>query len=325
VPFATAHFLRGEKVNFSKKLFSQKFWLGLGMVFVGHFIASPFFYLDLSSALSEVSYLRSLHAASGLTLWSYLQTLANDYWGIPLGMLCVAGLFRYLITTDKKIGVVSITTLAIFCFVSLHRYVEAKYLLYAFPLCAVLGSRLLVELCQRLKAQYLVLIVLLLIIHPGYLIVNWDYERSQKSITLESKEWIELNIPANAKVLLDNVGNGGPKLYNSPSNLMRQYLRARKYNLLKSEYLKLQLEISPEIYYDITQIDSSGGFREDDYRRYRLWQDTEEIGHPETYYRERGYEYIIITNRYFSRIGDEFSLLREFKRGSRGIRIYTVG
>jgi hypothetical protein len=325
VPFATAHFLRGEKVNFSRKLFSQKFWLGLGMVFVGHFIASPFFYLDLSSALSEASYLRSLHAASGLTLWSYLQTLANDYWGIPLGMLCVAGLFRYLITTDKKIGVVSITTLAIFCFVSLHRYVEAKYLLYAFPLCAVLGSRLLVELCQRLKAQYLVLIVLLLIIHPCYLIVNWDYERSQKSITLESKEWIEQNIPANAKVLLDNVGNGGPKLYNSPSNLMRQYLRARKYNLLKSEYLKLQLEISPEIYYDITQIDSSGGFREDDYRRYRLWQDTEEIGHPETYYRERGYEYIIITNRYFSRIGDEFSLLREFKRGSRGIRIYTVG
>ena len=124
---------------------------------------------------------------------------------------------------------------------------------------------------------------------------------------------------------LDNVGNGGPKLYNSPSNLMRQYLRARKYNLLKSEYLKLQLEISPEIYYDITQIDSSGGCREDDYRRYRLWQDIEEIGHPETYYRERGYEYIIITNRYFSRIGDEFSLLREFKRGSRGIRIYTVG
>jgi len=325
VPFVAAHFLRGEKIALSKKIVSQKFWLGLVMVFAGHFIASPFFYLDLGSALSEVAYLQSMHATPELTLWPYLRTLAIDYWGIPLGLLCVAGLFRYLITTDKKIGVVSITTLAIFCFVSLHRYVEAKYLLYAFPLCAVLGSRLLVELCQRLKAQYLVLIVLLLIIHPGYLIVNWDYERSQKSITLESKEWIELNIPANAKVLLDNVGNGGPKLYNSPSNLMRQYLRARKSNLLKSEYLKLQLEISPEIYYDITQIDSSGGFREDDYRRYRLWQDTEEIGHPETYYRERGYEYIIITNRYFSRIGDEFKLLKEFKSKSRGIRIYAVG
>ena len=98
-------------------------------------------------------------------------------------------------------------------------------------------------------------------IHPVYLIVNWNYEHSQKSITLESKEWIEQNIPANAKVLLDNVGNGGPKLYNSPSNLMRQYQRARKHNLLKAEYLKLQLEISPDVFYNITQVDSSGGFQ----------------------------------------------------------------
>ena len=105
---------------------------------------------------------------------------------------------------------------------------------------------------------------------------------------------------------------------------MRQYQRARKQNVHKAEYLKLQLEISPDVFYKITQVDSSGGFREDDYRRYRLWQDTEEIGHPEAYYREKGYQYIIITNRYFSRRGDEFTLLKEFIRGSRGIRIYRV-
>ena len=106
---------------------------------------------------------------------------------------------------------------------------------------------------------------------------------------------------------------------------MRQYQRARKHNLLKAEYLKLQLEISPDVFYNITQVDSSGGFREDDYRRYRLWQDTEEIGHPESYYREEGYEYIIITNRYFSRMGDGFKLLKEFKSKSSGIRVYQVG
>ena len=63
VPFAAAHFLRGEKVEFTRKIVSQKFWLGLVMVFVGHFVASPFFYLDLGSALSEVAFLRSMHAA----------------------------------------------------------------------------------------------------------------------------------------------------------------------------------------------------------------------------------------------------------------------
>ena len=162
-------------------------------------------------------------------------------------------------------------------------------------------------------------------VHPLYLTVNWNLERAQKSITLESKEWIEQNIPVNAKVLVDNVGNGGPKLHNSPTNLRQQYQRALKYNLLKAEYLALQLESSPSVFYDITQVDFPGGFREDDYKRYRLCQDTEEIGHPESYYRERGYEYIIITNRYFSRIGDEFTLLKEFISGSRGIRIYRVG
>ncbi|MDX1777959.1 MAG: hypothetical protein R3339_03700, partial [Thermodesulfobacteriota bacterium] len=124
---------------------------------------------------------------------------------------------------------------------------------------------------------------------------------------------------------LDNVGNGGPKLHNSPSNLRDQYQRARQHNLLKAEYLALQLESFPSVFYDITQVDFRGGFREDDYRRYRLWQDTEVIGHPEAYYREKGYEYIIITNRFFSQIGDEFGLLKEFKRGKKGIRIYKVG
>jgi hypothetical protein len=325
VPFALSHFLRDEKIELAKKIVSQKFWLGLMMVFVGHFIASPFFYIDLKSALSEVFYLRSMHAAPELTLFAYLKSLANDYWGIPLGMLCVAGLLRYLITTDRRIAVVSLTTLAILCFASLHRYVESKYILYGLPLFSVLGSRLLIEVFQKMKTQYLMVTILSLMVHPLYLTVSWNLERSQKSITLESKEWIEQNLPVNAKVLLDNVGNGGPKLHNSPSNLINQYQRARQHNLLKAEYLALQLESSPSVFYDITQVDSPGGFREDDYKRYRLWQDTEEIGHPEGYYRERGYEYIIITNRYFSQIGEEFRLLKEFTQGKKGIRIYKIG
>lgn len=325
VPFTLSHFLRGGRIRFAAKIVSQKFWLGLVMVFVGHFIASPFFYIDLKSALSEVFYLRSMHAAPELTLFAYLKNLANNYWGIPLGMLCVAGLLRYLFTTDRRIGVVSLTTLAILCFASLHRYVESKYILYGLPLFSVLGSCLLDEVCQRIKTQYLVMIVLSLIVHPLYLTVSWNVEREQKSITLESKEWIEQNIPVNAKILVDNVGNGGPKLHNSPSNLREQYQRAKQHNLLKAEHLALQLENSSSVFFDITQVDSSRGFREDDYKRYRLWQDTEEIGYPEGYYRERGYEYIIITDRYFPRIGEEFRLLKEFKRGKKGIRIYKIG
>ena len=138
------------------------------------------------------------------------------------------------------------------------------------------------------------------------------------------KEWIEDHIPGNTKILLDNVGNGGPKLANAPRNVRRQYQRAVEHNLLKAEYLKLKLEISPEIYYDITWVDSSGGFREDDYRRYRLWQDTEKIGHPPEYYREKGFAYIIVSDRYFSVMEDGFTAIKEFSRNRRSIRIYKL-
>ena len=128
----------------------------------------------------------------------------------------------------------------------------------------------------------------------------------------------------NSKILLDNVGNAGPKLENSPENLRRQYQRAFKHNLLKADYLKLKLESPPKIHYNIVQIDCPAGFREDDYQSYRSWQDTEEIGYPPEYYQKKGFEYIIVTDRYFSKIEKEFKLIKEFKRGHEGIRIYKV-
>ncbi|MCK5514669.1 MAG: hypothetical protein KAJ00_09230, partial [Deltaproteobacteria bacterium] len=163
-----------------------------------------------------------------------------------------------------------------------------------------------------------------ILVHPLYLIVNWDYEHARRSITLEAKEWIEEHISVNSKILLDNVGNAGPKLENSPENLRHQYQRAIQHNLLKADYLKLKLENPTRIYYDIAQIDCPLGFREDDYSRYRLWQDVEEIGHPPDYYRKKGFEYIIVTDRYFSQMGKAFNLIKEFKGRHKGIRIYKV-
>ena len=159
---------------------------------------------------------------------------------------------------------------------------------------------------------------MLLIIHPLYLILQWDAERGSKSITIESKEWIEQHIPSGSKILLDNAGNAGPKLANAPDNVKRQYERARAHGLLKAEFLKLQLEIEPPVYYDIVEIDTSAGSRSDDYMRYRLWQDTDVMGQPPLYYCEKGYNYIIVTNRYFPLIEAGFIMIKEFTRGREG-------
>jgi len=166
--------------------------------------------------------------------------------------------------------------------------------------------------------------LLLLILHPLYLILQWDAERGSKSITLESKEWIEQHIPSGSKILLDNAGNAGPKLANAPDNVKRQYERARAHGLLKAEFLKLLLEIKPAVYYDIVEIDSSAGSRSDDYQRYRLWQDTDFIGEPVSYYCDRGYDYIVVTHRYFQAMKPGFELIKDFTRGQKGIRVYQV-
>jgi hypothetical protein len=231
-------------------------------------------------------------------------------------------------TKTADLRMLAITVLAVIFFASLHRYVEAKYIICAFPLAAVLGASLLNEvyrmLPNRFRPTMALVALVVLVMHPLSLIIRWDGDRAGKSITLESKEWIERHIPPQSRILLDNAGNAGPKLANAPENIRRQYDRAREYNLIKADYLKLLLEIEPPVYYDIVEIDSPEGSRSDDYQRFRLWQDTDVIGEQPSYYCARGYDYIIMTRRNFARVGEGFVLLKEFARGDRGIRIYQV-
>jgi len=324
IALIAAHFLKEGNFNLVEKIFCKKLVLAIGAIFIGHFIACPYFYVEFDAVLTEIAQLKNLHAFSGFNLWIYLREFMNVYWGIPLGALCILGLVRSIITTNRKILVLSFTALAVLCFASLHRYVEAKYILCSFPLCALFGSHLFVECLAWMERRYLSLVILIVLVHPLYLIGNWDYEHARKSINVEAREWIEEHIRVNSKILLDNVGNAGPKLENAPENLRRQYQRALQYNLLKADYLKLKLESPQKIYYNIVQIDCPAGFREDDYQRYRLWQDTETIGYLPEYYHKKGFEYIIVTDRYFSTMGKEFKLIKEFKRGHKGIRIYKI-
>jgi hypothetical protein len=328
IAFAAAHFAGSRNGALIRKTVSRKWLLGLAAVIGGHFVACPYFYLDFGTAVQEISELQSFHAYSGFNLWYYLRDFCQDYWGIPAGALCVAGVASYLITRQAALRVLAIAALSVIAFASLHHYVEAKYILCAFPPAAVLGAALLNDAhCALIRSFHplLVLVVLLmLLIHPLSLIVRWDSERAAKSITLECKEWIEKHIPTQSKILLDNAGNAGPKLANAPDNIRRQYERARAHNLIKADYLKLLLEIEPTVYYDIIEIDSAAGSRSDDYLRYRLWQDTDVIGQPPSYYCERGYDYIIVTKRNFSKMATGFQLRKDFVRGDKGIRIYQV-
>ena len=325
---AAAHFSGEGSGTLLRKTVSREWLLGLAAVIAGHFTACPYFYLDFGAAWQEITALQSFHASPGFNLWYYLRDISRGYWGMPAGIVCAAGIFRYLLTKTAALRVIAIAALGVIAFASLHRYVEAKYILCAFPPAAVLGASLLNEvyrmLPDRLRPTMALVALLVLVVHPLSIIIRWDDDRAALSITLECKKWIEQNIPSQSRILLDNSGNAGPKIANAPTNTRRQYDRARAHKLIKADYLKLLLETTPAVYYDIVEIDSPAGSRTDDYRRYRLWQDTDVIGQQPSYYCERGYDYIIVTKRNFSRVGEGFMLLKEFARGDRGIRVYQV-
>ena len=50
----------------------------------------------------------------------------------------------------------------------------------------------------------------------------------------------------------------------------------------------------------------------------------EEIGNSADYYRRKGFEYIVVSERHFSKVAEGLRLLKEFSRGRKGIRIYSL-
>jgi 4-amino-4-deoxy-L-arabinose transferase-like glycosyltransferase len=296
------------------------------MTLLGHFLVSPFFYIDFPVAFEEIRQLRAMHASESFTLVRYFAGLLGGYFGIPAGILCLAGFCRLLVSRDRRVWVLLVTTIAVLFFISLHAYADPRYMLQVFPVFAIAAAVVISELLAPVKSRVLfVLVWAAILINPLYRTVAWNVEHSGPSIPLQAKHWIEQNIPVNAKILVDNAGNKGPTLNNAPASLQAQYERAKQHNLLKAEYLALKLKIRPERYYRVYEIANPGGFREDDYLRYLSWQDTEEIGMAPAYYRSKGFEYIVVTKKLFSAMDQEgFVLLREFRAGKKAIRIYAV-
>jgi len=325
VALLVAHFLQQTPEPLAQRFFSKKLLIGLCSIIAGHFAGSPFFYLDPGAAFREIAELNAFHVAPSATLMPYVKEMAGNFWGIPLGLVCVLGLLHAAARGGRQMVVLCLTAAAVLLFASRYRYVEAKYILCGFPLFAVFGSYTVTRCCSRLKTVYVLPVLVIMLSHPLWLIVSWDAAHAEQSISLQAKEWIEATLPRGAKILLDNAGNDGPKLANAPENIKRQYERALRHRLLKADYLKLQMEAMPENYYSVVQVDCAAGSRDDDYRNYRLWQDLEQIGKPAAYYRERGFQYIVLTDRYFAAMPDQgFILLKEFRRGTKAIRIYRI-
>ncbi len=316
MPLLCAHVLRARGGSLEKLFYAAS------AAIAGLALGNPFSLVEFSSVVAEIRELDAMHQG-GLTA-GYLRLLIGpELWGLPLGLACLWGVVSSF-WRDRRHAIIALGCIPVLAFVSRYRYVEAKYILYIVPLLAALGASAIMGLVRSERLPVIAGILAAACFSSGALILDWDRAHAGQSINLEARRWIEHNIPPRAKVLLDNTGNGGPKLDNDPANVLRQYERAAATGLMKAEYLKLAAELRPEVYYNIVLVDEPAGSRHDDYEQWRSWQDLEKIGMPARYYRERGFDYVIVTGRYFEAMGSDFELVKEFARDKEKIRIYKV-
>jgi len=323
LPLLCAHFFRGEEPVWNK-IISRKLFAAAAGVLAGHALTSPFFYVEFSLVQKEIYELNAMHRDAGFTLPAYIRLLLSaEIWGLPLGVLCLWGVISAF-WRDRQHVLLGLSALSIFLFVSRYRYIEGKYILYCLPILAALTASAILKIIHAGRPVMVIAVWMVGCFSSCLLILEWDSSHAAPSINIEAKEWIEQNIPLNTKILLDNTGNDGPKLANNPANIQRQYERAAAQGLLKAEYLKLQAELRSKIYYNIVLVDAPEGSRRDDYEEWRSWQDLEKIGMPAAYYRKKGFEFLIVTDRYFEKIPAEFFPVKEFSRKHNKIRICKV-
>lgn len=262
------------------------------LVFGVHkFIA--FHYNVYSNVYDEVPY-----ASEGNGYYTYMMILYRNF-GLPFFLVSIAGLL-YSLFKRTRIDVILLCYLVVMFLIlgGTTFLVQNRYLMILFPVMFIVVGRFLDSSVDRFTTPgswrniLAVLATCLLLIFPLSKSIAYVRTLSEENTSVASKKWIEENIPAGSKVLMDagrSIITFGPRLNQSRARLEEQMeiikgLKqgetydsplVRIVDSYAAIYFELLLKNVPEITYDIT---------------------TTELGRnveaPE-YYKQHGYEYYV--------------------------------
>ena len=328
------------RVTFKNLLFSSSLVLSGVFVIIGFVAGCPFAVLDFKTFYRHFSGILIFTATdkefgqSGALL-NYSKLVLYIGGNRPLlGIICIlgviAGVFR-----RKKEDLILISTILIIYLVCIRQSIQQwQYFYPAFPFLAISGARLVADsyklISQKLKIVFIIIMSLILLDPLVQSVLN-DYLISQKHARTFAKEWIEANIPENAKILVDN---HGPQLLRSKELIQKQYEQSAKSGHLKEDYFKLQLEALPDGGYNWYQIkrDVIAPKEMGDYSQ--MVELNERIDLGRKYLKQKGFEYIVISKG--KEIDEEeetfdrtYKLLKEFKpkiynKSDFRIKIYKI-
>jgi len=328
------------RVTFKNLLFSPSLVLSGVFVIIGFVAGCPFAVLDFKTFYRHFSGILIFTATdkefgqSGALL-NYSKFVLYIGGNRPLlGIICILGIIAGVFRRKKEDLIVILTILIVYVVCIRQSIQQLQYLYPAFPFLAISGARLVGDsyklINQKLKIVF-VIIMSLILLDPLVQSVLNDYLISQKHARTFAKEWIEANIPENAKILVDN---HGPQLLRSKELIQKQYEQSAKSGHLKEDYFKLQLEALPDGGYNWYQIkrDVIAPKEMGDYSQ--MVELNERIDLGRKYLKQKGFEYIVISKD--KEIDEEeetfdrtYKLLKEFKpkiynKSDFRIKIYKI-
>lgn len=247
------------------------------------------------------------------SIWSYFDVLISTQGvGIILGILFICSAI-YILHKHRLKALILLLFPVVFAAVSIimnPSYAEPRHQLIIYPFFAVCAGVFIFELGNILNSQVKAgLLLAVLLIWPASSIIQNNIFISRVDTRTLAKEWIESNIPAGSRIVLDEYT---PILQMSRDNLERLYDSAKRedptgqFTRGLEEYYQYQMTAVKGVSYDIIEI------------RHPWWQEKEtqegvyyatsefdkDMGNPIRpvgvmplpYYVEEGYEYLVTSS-----------------------------
>jgi len=252
-----------------------------------HFLASPYNFLDyLGRRAAFGRFINLFNKVSPLKIPGYAELegttnfLAENYQGnylynsfihyvkimletegvgIIIGVIFIISIcFIFFKPCIKRVLLLSFPILfSIISIVMCPSYTEARHQLIVYPFFAIAAGIFLCAIHGRLGNKFKINdLVLVLLIFPLVFIVKNNIYISKTDTRTLAKYWIESNIPANTRLILDEES---PILKMSKNNLEEYYERSKSINPGQftthlEKYYSYQMKGEYEITYDIKEI-----------------------------------------------------------------------
>jgi hypothetical protein len=365
VPFLLAHWMswRMDRGGWSRLIVSKKTLYALMFFVIGFLVSNPEIVLGFPKFINYLLYYKDLYMSyekfedaipySSNAFASYFLMLAGREFGpFLLGFVLVGVIFSLLKREKGDLLLVSLC-LAHFLFIAGTNFlVQDRYLMLLIPPALILGARVLsgmeasLRWIRRAPLASMAILCLFFIAPPLTHSLRYVVSLTEDNTSVDSKRWIEENIPPGSKLLMDagrTLITAGPRLNQSVERLSE--LAGKIKNLKEGEtydsvhvrmvdsysavYFELLLKDPAAIAYDI---------------------ETTELGtkvESAEYYKQNGYQYFIHNRDLDFRIKDpvwrgkyprsaefydslkrEFELLKTFEptstRSGDAIEIYKI-